>query len=79
MLETRTKGGIELFHLPVPATGDDLAVLQYTGGTTGLSKGAMLTHRNLIANAMQTRCWVPKDQEAQEIALCVAPFFHSYG
>ena len=79
MLETRTKGGIELFHLPVPATGDDLAVLQYTGGTTGLSKGAMLTHRNLLANAMQTRWWTPQAQEAQEITLCVAPFFHSYG
>ncbi len=79
MLETRTKGGVELFHLPVPATGDDLAVLQYTGGTTGLSKGAMLTHRNLLANAMQTRWWTPKAQEAQEISLCVAPFFHSYG
>ncbi|GAC1435986.1 MAG: long-chain fatty acid--CoA ligase [Ktedonobacteraceae bacterium] len=79
MLETHTKGGIELFHLPVPATGDDLAVLQYTGGTTGLSKGAMLTHRNLLANAMQTRWWTPKAREAEEICLCVAPFFHSYG
>ena len=79
MLEARTKGGIELYHLPVPATGEDLAVLQYTGGTTGLSKGAMLPHRNLLANAMQTRWWTPKAQEAQEITLCVAPFFHSYG
>ena len=79
MLETHTKGGVELFHLPVTATGSDLAVLQYTGGTTGLSKGAMLTHRNLLANAMQTRWWTPKTQEAHEITLCVAPFFHSYG
>ncbi len=79
MLESHTKGGIELFHLPVPATGDDLAVLQYTGGTTGLSKGAMLTHRNLLANVIQTREWNPKAQEAQETMLCVAPFFHSYG
>jgi len=79
MLETHTKGGVELFHLPVLATGNDLAVLQYTGGTTGFSKGAMLTHRNLLANAMQTRRWTPKAQEAQEITLCVAPFFHSYG
>jgi long-chain acyl-CoA synthetase len=74
-----TKGGIEVFNLPVPTTGNDLAVLQYTGGTTGLSKGAMLTHRNLLANALQTRNWNPKAQEAQEITLCVAPFFHSYG
>lgn len=79
MLESRAKSGIELFHLPVPATGDDLAVLQYTGGTTGLSKGAMLTHRNLLANAVQTRKWTPRAAEAQEITLCVAPFFHSYG
>jgi long-chain acyl-CoA synthetase len=78
-LTAHTKGGIELFQLPVPAKGDDLAVLQYTGGTTGLSKGAMLTHRNLLANAMQTRMWTPKIREGKEITLCVAPFFHSYG
>ena len=79
LLEPHTKGGVELFHLPVPATGDDLAVLQYTGGTTGLSKGAMLTHRNLLANAMQTRKWTPRAQDGKEITLCVAPFFHAYG
>ena len=79
LLQSHTKGGIEVFNLPVRATGDDLAVLQYTGGTTGLSKGAMLTHRNLLANAMQARSWNPKARDAQEIALCVAPFFHSYG
>jgi len=79
MLGSHTKGGVELFRLPVPATGNDVAVLQYTGGTTGLSKGAILTHRNLLANAMQTRNWTPKAGEAQEVSLCVAPFFHSYG
>jgi len=79
MLGSHTKGGVELFRLPVPATGNDVAVLQYTGGTTGLSKGAVLTHRNLLANAMQTRNWTPKAAEAQEVSLCVAPFFHSYG
>src|SRR5712692_9741380 len=55
MLESHTKGGIEVFNLPERASGNDLAALQYTGGTTGLSKGAMLTHRNLLANALQTR------------------------
>src|SRR2546421_9240057 len=55
MLLSQAKQGIELFNFPPTSSGDDLAVLQYTGGTTGLSKGAMLTHRNLLANAMQTR------------------------
>ena len=79
MLESHGKRGIELFNLPVPTTGDDLAVLQYTGGTTGLAKGAMLTHRNLLSNAFQTRYWTPKVVVAGETTLCVAPFFHSYG
>jgi len=78
-LVPRTKGGVEVFNLPVPANSDDLAVLQYTGGTTGISKGAMLTHGNLLANAFQTRHWTPKAVEGQEFSLCVAPFFHSYG
>lgn len=79
MLASHAKKGIELFNLPVLSSGDGLAVLQYTGGTTGLSKGAMLTHRNLLANAMQTRNWTPQVRDAAEISLCVAPFFHSYG
>ena len=79
MLESHTKGGIELFNLPAHLTGDDLATLQYTGGTTGVSKGAMLTHRNLLANALQTRAWNVQARDGEEITLCVAPFFHSYG
>jgi long-chain acyl-CoA synthetase len=79
MLESHGTKGIEVYNLPVPTTGDDLAVLQYTGGTTGLSKGAMLTHRNLLSNAFQTRYWTPKAVVAGETTLCVAPFFHSYG
>jgi long-chain acyl-CoA synthetase len=79
MLDSHTRGGIEVFNLPVRATGDDLAVLQYTGGTTGISKGAMLTHRNLLANALQTRSWIPGSRDGEEVVLCVAPFFHSYG
>ncbi len=73
------KGSVTAFNLPVPVTGADLAALQYTGGTTGLAKGAMLTHRNILANAMQTRYWTPKAREGKEISLCVAPFFHAYG
>jgi len=79
MIQSHAKSGIEVFNLPVQASDNDLAVLQYTGGTTGLSKGAMLTHRNLLANALQTRSWIPRARAAEEITLCVAPFFHSYG
>ena len=79
MLQSHTKGGIEVFNLPPRASGDDLAALQYTGGTTGLSKGAMLTHRNLLANALQARAWDAHAQDGKEITLCVAPFFHVYG
>ena len=79
LLKPHAKGDVEVSNLPTLAGGDDLAVLQYTGGTTGLSKGAMLTHRNLLSNAFQTRRWTPKARDGQEISLCVAPFFHSYG
>ncbi|HLN63573.1 MAG TPA: long-chain fatty acid--CoA ligase [Symbiobacteriaceae bacterium] len=60
-----------------PAT--DVAVLQYTGGTTGLSKGAMLTHRNLVANVHQVREWMPGLVDGGERMLAVMPFFHVYG
>src|SRR6266446_1375056 len=79
ILRPPARGAIEVFNLPVHTSPDDLAALQYTGGTIGLSKGAMLTHRNLLSNAFQTRYWAPKVREAGEVALCVAPFFHSYG
>ncbi len=65
LLKSHTSGGIEVFNLPVAARGDDLAVLQYTGGTTGLSKGAMLTHRNLLANALQARAWNVQARDAE--------------
>jgi long-chain acyl-CoA synthetase len=56
----------------------DLAVLQYTGGTTGLPKGAMLTHRNLLANAMQTLAWDPQSQPGKDVICGVLPLFHIY-
>ena len=62
----------------VPGRPTDLAVLQYTGGTTGTSKGAMLTHRNLLANAIQVYTWQP-DIRGEIKTLCVTPFFHVYG
>jgi long-chain acyl-CoA synthetase len=58
---------------------NDLAGLIYTGGTTGLSKGAMLTHDNLVANVMQGAAWFPGLQDGQEGVMCIIPFFHSYG
>ncbi|MDY6796718.1 MAG: long-chain fatty acid--CoA ligase [Actinomycetota bacterium] len=57
----------------------DLAVFQYTGGTTGVSKGTMLTHHNLVANAIQCQAWFPDLREGAETVLCTLPFFHSYG
>ena len=57
----------------------DLALLQYTGGTTGLPKGAMLTHRNLVANAYQASSWDPKMERGRETVLAVLPIFHVYG
>ena len=63
----------------VHATPDDTGVLMYTGGTTGISKGAQLTHRCLVANALQTRYWMWDVKEGQEIMMTALPLFHSYG
>lgn len=57
----------------------DLALLQYTGGTTGIPKGAMLSHRNIMANAVQVADWLSDRKIAGEIFLSVLPFFHIYG
>jgi long-chain acyl-CoA synthetase len=57
----------------------DLAQLQYTGGTTGIPKGAMLSHRNLVANTLQCRAWFRDCVEGAEVLLAVLPFFHVYG
>jgi len=73
-----------LQHPPVtPHASDpeDLALLQYTGGTTGISKGAMLTHRNLVANVLQIDAWdsTAKDLLGKGVMLGALPFFHVYG
>jgi long-chain acyl-CoA synthetase len=57
---------------------EDLAALQYTGGTTGIAKGAMLTHANLVSNALAFAAWI-KGTKAQETFLTALPFFHIYG
>ena len=56
-----------------------LANLQYTGGTTGVSKGAMLTHRNLAVNVFQTAAWFTGMVPGGEISLAALPFFHVFG
>lgn len=58
---------------------EDLALLQYTGGTTGVPKGVMLTHKNLIANTMMCDAWLFKCEEGKEVVLGLLPFFHVYG
>ncbi len=58
---------------------EDVAALLYTGGTTGLSKGAMLTHHNLVSNALQTGAWFSDVKDGDEAIMAVLPFFHSYG
>lgn len=64
--------------IPAPDP-NDIALLQYTGGTTGIPKGAILTHRNLVANAAQSVAWVPILKPAQETIYAVLPMFHAYG
>ena len=60
-----------------PAT--DVAVFQYTGGTTGTPKGAMLTHHNLVANVYQCAAWVPFSKPGQEVMMAALPMFHVFG
>jgi long-chain acyl-CoA synthetase len=61
------------------SNGDETIILQYTGGTTGLSKGAMLTNRNLLANMQQIRATLmPKMQEGKDTALCPLPLYHIF-
>ncbi|PWH17721.1 MAG: long-chain fatty acid--CoA ligase [Ardenticatenia bacterium] len=68
-------------YLPsIPLSPDDLACLQFTGGTTGLPKGAMLTHRNLVANVYQIRTFLMQGHtEGQDRVVGILPLFHVYG
>jgi long-chain acyl-CoA synthetase len=63
---------------PVDVDPEDTGVLMYTGGTTGISKGAQLTHRNLVANALQTRWWMFDSKPGSEVMMTALPLFHSY-
>ena len=64
---------------PVDVGHDDLAYLQYTGGTTGVAKGAMLTHRNIIANLQQAHAWIgPFLAEGKEVIITALPLYHIF-
>ena len=58
---------------------EDLAIIQYTGGTTGFPKGVMLTHQNLVANTSMCRQWLYKLEKGKEKLLAIMPLFHVYG
>jgi long-chain acyl-CoA synthetase len=76
--------GRQMALAPVALGLDDIAVLQYTGGTTGVSKGAVLLHRNLVANLMQSQAWyqpalarVPAGEQLNTV--CALPLYHIFG
>ncbi|MFV0299544.1 MAG: AMP-binding protein [Paracoccus sp. (in: a-proteobacteria)] len=72
--------GANLPFDPVELTGEDIMFFQYTGGTTGLSKGAVLTHRNIVANAMQFKGFLPEaHDEGSEIVVLALPLYHIFG
>jgi len=71
--------GMTLTFSPVKLVGEDLAFLQYTGGTTGVSKGAMLTHRNMIANLLQAKSAIkPVLEEGKELIVTALPLYHIF-
>ena len=67
---------------PVETTLDDIAFLQYTGGTTGVSKGAVLTHKNISANIMQAKTWLGEslktNDNKQDIIITALPLYHIF-
>jgi len=64
---------------PVPCDHDDLAFLQYTGGTTGVAKGAMLTHGNMIANMQQASAWIENVvEDGKEVIITALPLYHIF-
>ncbi len=71
--------GKNLDFRPVELSGEDLAFLQYTGGTTGLSKGAMLTHRNMVANLEQAKAAIkPMLEDGKELVVTALPLYHIF-
>lgn len=76
---TVINNGRSMPYTPVLLSGDDLAFLQYTGGTTGVSKGAMLTHRNMVANLEQAKAVIkPQLEEGKELVVTALPLYHIF-
>ena len=72
--------GLGLKLDPVPLSGEDIAFLQYTGGTTGVSKAAVLTHRNMVANVLQSAAWITPSLKTNEARVIVTalPLYHIF-
>jgi long-chain acyl-CoA synthetase len=71
--------GAKVSFKAITLNGDDLAFLQYTGGTTGVSKGAMLTHRNMVANLEQAKAAIkPQLEEGKELVVTALPLYHIF-
>jgi long-chain acyl-CoA synthetase len=71
--------GADIAFAPVALDGDDLLFLQYTGGTTGVSKGAALTHRNLVANTAQFKAFMPDAlRPGEEVVVTALPLYHIF-
>ena len=76
--DAMAKGRGQKLHEAAPK-GEDIAVLQYTGGTTGVAKGAMLTHRNLVANMLQSKELMASNMtDGEEVVICPLPLYHIY-
>jgi len=71
--------GSDQRHKPVPVTHEDIAFLQYTGGTTGVAKGAMLTHGNMTANMQQASAWIEGGvSKNEEVIITALPLYHIF-
>ncbi len=78
-LNTALERGRSAPFAPVDLNSDEIAFLQYTGGTTGVAKGAMLTHRNILANLEQTGVWISVSfKEGAEIVIAPLPMYHIF-
>ncbi|AWN14557.1 long-chain-fatty-acid--CoA ligase FadD [Salinisphaera sp. LB1] len=78
-LNTALSGGAKQSMKPVAVEPNDIAFLQYTGGTTGLAKGAILTHRNMVANIEQAQAWLdPWTEKGRELIITPLPLYHVF-